>query len=139
MARLKIEITGFDEILKKIEEAGGSIKGAVSTCAQESAKTLQNELNIQQQKKKVSSSLISRMPNYEIEWSGNRCYAKVGYKMGKYDPKHLSDGFKAVFINYGTPRIKPRKFIKAAKSKAKQKIKKQQQDTFEKILGGLKG
>lgn len=138
MARLKIELTGFDDILKKIDEAGGSINGAVNTCAQESAKTLQNELKTQQQKKKVSSSLVNRMPNYEIEWNGNRCFAKVGYKMGKYDPKNLSDGFKAVFINYGTPRIKPRKFIKAAKSKARQQIKKQQQDTFEKILGGLK-
>lgn len=135
---IQLNIEGFDELLKKIEEAGGSINKAVDTCMQKSAQVQQKELKEQMQKKKVSKALINRMPQPEIEWDGNVCIARVGYKKGSYNPKNLSDGYEAVFINYGTPRIKPRNFIKAAKNKARPQIKKLQENTLNEILEGLK-
>lgn len=138
MAYIKLNLEGFDELIKKIEEAGGTIKGAVDTCMDRSATVQQNELKAAMQRKKVSSALIDRMPQPEIEWNGNACTARVGYHKGAYDPKDLSDGYEAVFINYGTPRIKPRNFIKAAKNKARPQIKKLQEQTLNEILEGLK-
>lgn len=135
---IQLNIEGFDELLKKIEAAGGSINGAVDTCMRQAAPVQQKELKAAMQRKKVSSSLINRMPEPEIEWNGNACTARVGYHKGAYDPKDLSDGYEAVFINYGTPRIKPRNFIKAAKNKARPQIKKLQESTLNEILEGLK-
>lgn len=135
---IQLNIEGFDELLKKIEDAGGSINGAVDTCMKKSAQVQQKELKTAMQRKKVSNALIDRMPQPEIEWNGNACTARVGYHKGSYDPKDLSDGYEAVFINYGTPRIKPRNFIKAAKNKARPQIKKLQEQTLNEILEDLK-
>lgn len=133
-----ISFYGFDELLKKIEDAGGTIDGAVTNCVKESEQIVQEEMKAQMRKKKVASDLIRRMPKPTIEKSGNAITARVGYKKGKYNPKKLSDGYKAVFINYGTPRIKPRKFIDSTKRKARPQIKKMQEEALNEILKGLK-
>lgn len=133
-----LTLTGFDELLKKIEQAGGSVDSAVNECMNKSAKIEQDQIKTQALKKKVSSNLINRMPNYEIVKNGNVQTARVGFIKGKYDPNNLSDGYKAVFINYGTPKIAPRNFIKAAKAKARRQIKQSQQETFNEILEKLK-
>lgn len=135
---ITLQLEGFDELLKKIENAGVDVNNAVNACMNKSANIQESELKSQMNKKRVSSSLINRMPKPEVKWSGNVCSAKVGYIKGRYDPNNLSDGYKAVFINYGTPRIKPREFIKAAKNKARRQIKQSQQETLNEILEGLK-
>ncbi len=134
---IQLNLEGFDELLKKIEECGKAANKAVDSCMKQSAQIQQKELMVQMRKSKVSDALINRMPSPEIEWMGNTCIARVGYKKGEYNPKDLSDGYETVFINYGTPRIKPRGFIKAAKNKAKPQIKKAQEETLHKILERL--
>lgn len=134
---ISLNLVGFDELLKKIEDAGGSVNGAVDSCMRQSAQIQQDELKAQMRKKKVGNSLTNRMPAPEIKWDGNVCVTRVGYKKGEYAPKNLSDGYKAVFINYGTPRISPREFIKAAQNKAKPQIKKAQEECLNKIIGRL--
>lgn len=146
MARLKVQLTGFDEIIKKIEKAGGSVNESVDKCVRKSADVLDTELRNAMIKAKADSpkhSLVKNMDKPEISWEGNKCFAKVGYKLGNYDPNNLTDGFKALFLNYGTPRRKPskeraREYIKKAKTKANPIVKKEQQDALNKILEDLK-
>lgn len=135
---IQLNLEGFDELLHKIEEAGGSINKSCETCIKRSADIQQQELQAQMRKARVPSDLIARMPPPSIEVDGNRFTARVGYKKGDYTPDNLSDGYKVVFLNYGTPRVKPRGFIKKAKNVAKKPIKKMQEDTLKKILGDLK-
>ena len=84
------------------------------------------------------------MPSYELENDHGFITARVGYKKGLYDPHNLSDGYKVVFLNYGTPRrtrhgkVKARGFISKAKSRAKPKMRKEQEKTLNDILRGLK-
>lgn len=132
-----VTLDGFDELLKKIEAAGGKIDGAVDRCAAESAGIMQGELRSSMQRKDVATDLVNRMPKANVERDGNAVYVQVGFKKGKYDPKNLSDGYKAVFINYGTPRVKPRDFVSEAKRKARSKIKKQEEQTLNEILKEL--
>lgn len=150
---ISVQMYGFDELLKDIEAAGGSINGAVDSCMKQSAQIQQKELKAQMQKavektkktyhngktpyKSTMPQLIKRMPPPEIKWEGNTCIARVGYHKGKYDPNNLSDGYKTVFANYGTPRISPREFIKKAQNQAKPQIKKAQEETLKMILGRL--
>lgn len=139
-----IKLEGFDELLKSIEKAGSSIKSATDSCMRRSATIMQNELNNQMHRANVKSRLVNDMPPPSIEWEGNRCTAKVGYEKGEYDPNNLSDGYKVTFLNYGTPhrskhgKVKGRGFISKAKKAAKGQIKKQQQETLEKILDEVK-
>ena len=136
---ITLKLDGFEEMLKDIEAAGGTINKAVDSTMKQSAQIVQAELKKQMQgasPKAVDSGLINRMSS-SVKWEGNVCTAEVGYKKGSYNPKKLDDGYKAVFINYGTPRIAPSGFIGKAKEKAKQPVKKAQEQAFKKILERL--
>lgn len=143
MAKIKLKLEGFDELFTQIKKAGGSVDAAAHTCIKKSANIMHDELTTQMQSAGVESDLISRIPPPEITVEHNRVGAKVGYKMGAYNPADPSDGFKVVFHNYGTPRRSKHGkmvalgFIQAAKKKANPKIKKAQKETLDEILGGL--
>lgn len=135
-----LQLEGFDDLLKQIEKAGGSIDRAADSCLRQSANIVEAELKAQMQAAGVDADLINAMPPPTIEVEGNRYRAAVGYKKGSYDPSNPSDGYKVVFLNYGTPRrtkhgkVAARGFIQAAKKKARPKIKKAQRETLDKIL-----
>lgn len=139
-----LQLKGFDDLLEQIQKAGGSIDQAAGSCLRQSAQIMQQELQAQMQATGVDSGLINSMPPPQITVKGNRYSAAVGYKKGAFDPQNPSDGYKAVFLNYGTPRrtkhgkVAPRGFIQAAKKKARPQIKKAQQETLQKILGRVK-
>lgn len=141
---ITLKLTGFEEMLTAIEKAGGSIDKAANQCMQKSAKLMDEELKAQMRSANVKSDLINRMQSPEVEKNGTRYTARVGFVKGEYNPTKPSDAYKAIFLNYGTPRrtkhgqVKARHFIEKAKKKAKSKIKKSQQQTLEEILGGLK-
>lgn len=135
-----LQLKGFDDLLEKIQKAGGSIDRAAGSCLRQSAQIMQSELKGQMQAAGVVSDLINAMPPPQITVEGNRYQAAVGYQKGNYDPRDPSDGYKVIFLNYGTPRrtmhgkVAARGFIAAAKKKARPKIKKAQRATLEKIL-----
>lgn len=136
-----LQLKGFDDLLEQIQKAGGSVDRAAESCLRQSAQIMQTELKAQMQAAGVESNLINAMPPPEITIEGNRYSAAVGYNKGAYDPRDPSDGYKVVFLNYGTPRrtmhgkVAARGFIQAAKKKARPQIKKAQRATLEKILG----
>lgn len=134
---IKLTFKGFDEMMERIEKAGGDIAATTEKAMREAAQVQQDELTSQMRNAGVSSHLISDMPAPRIEWSGNRCSVKVGYPVGSYDPNNLSDGFKAIFLNYGTPRIAPRNFVTPAKKAAAPAIKKAIQAALEEIMEEL--
>jgi HK97 gp10 family phage protein len=140
---IKLKLDGFDDLLSKIEKAGGTIDGAAKKCLKKSANIMHDELKTQMQAANVDGDLINRMPPPEIESDGNRHTARVGYKKGEYDPDNPSDGYKVVFANYGTPRRSKhgqqpaKRFIEKAKKKANAKIKKAQKETLDEVIGGL--
>lgn len=140
---IRLKLNGFEDLLQKIEKAGGSANAATKTCMENSAAIMQDELKSKMQAANVPKRLISAMPNPQIETTANRVTAIVGYKKGVYDPKNPSDAFKVVFLNYGTPhrsqhgQVKARGFIQKAKKGAKRKIKAEQEKTLNEILKGL--
>lgn len=149
---IKLKLDGFDELLKKIEKAGGDVDKATENVMRQSANTMQHALKNQMIEANVDKSLISRMPPFEIEKDHGAITARVGYKKGAFNPKNPSDGYLVVFMNYGTPyRTKHGKikdtteggtirlgFVGRAKKKAKPKIRKQQEEALNKILARLK-
>lgn len=136
-----LQLKGFDDLLEKIQKAGGSVDAAADSCLRQSAQIMESELKAQMQAAGVDGGLINRMPPPKITVKNNRYRAAVGYEKGEFDPRDPSDGHKVVFLNYGTPRrtmhgkVAARGFIQAAKKKARPRIKKAQQETLEKILG----
>lgn len=152
---IKIKIEGFEDLLTQIQQANGSINKACESAIRQSAQIMQTELKSQMRDANVPADLTSKMPSPRIEIEGNRYFAKVGYDKGTYDPNNLSDGYKVMMLNYGTPNRKKHGkivegsnmkaggtlklgFIGRAKSKAKPKMRKAQKEVFQKILERLK-
>ena len=146
---IRLNLNGFEDLITQIERAGGTIDGAAKKCLKKSAGSMHDELQRQMTAANVDGDLIARMPPPEIEIEGNRYTARVGYKKGAYDENAPSDGYKVVFLNYGTPRRSKHGkieeggkvelgFIGRAKRKAGNKIKKAQSETLQEILGELK-
>ena len=156
-----MNLTGFKELLEQIEKAGGNVDNATMRAVQESAQVVESELRNACNAAGVPSSVTSEITT-EVTQSGNRTSAKVGWSMGNYDPKNPSAGYKAVFLNYGTPKrtvkkdhihheltggfvtlgkdrgqIAPRGFIGAAKKASGKKVKKKQEELLQEILKGL--
>jgi hypothetical protein len=140
MARIKLQLKGVDEMLERIKNAGGDIDSAAHRCISQSAQVMQDELQAEMRASGVDGGLVSRMPQPEISVNGNRYAAKVGHKMGDYNPDDPSDGFKALFWNFGTPnrtkhgKVAAHGYVARAKKNASPKIKKMQQQTLQKIL-----
>ena len=145
---IKLKLEGFDDLLKEIERAGGRIDDATKKCMVKSADIMQDTLKAEMEKANADKDVINAMPAPTIENDYGRITARVGYRKGTYDPHNLSDGYKVVFVNYGTPyRKKHGKiegktvrlgFIQRAKNKAKRKIEKTQEETLHEILRGLR-
>ena len=142
---IKLKLEGFEDMLTKIQKAGGTIDSAAQKCLKKSADIMHDELKKQMQVANVDSELINSLPPPEVEATANRHTARIGYKKGDYDPRNPSDGYKVVFLNYGTPRrsqhgkVAARGFIQKAKKQAGMKIKKEQKETLDEILRGLNG
>lgn len=141
---IRLKLDGFSDLLKEIEKAGGKSESAAVTCMQKSAQIMDDELKTQMRNSDVPKDLIDQMPAPIIENDHGLITARVGYKKGTYDPNNLSDGYKVVFLNYGTPyrkkhgKMRSLGFIQKAKSRAKRKITAEQEKTLNDILKGLK-
>lgn len=133
---IKIKFTGFDEMIDRIEKSGKKAKPIVSDMMERAAETQLKELKASMVASGVSQRLVGEA-KAAVEWEEDHCTANVGYKMGSYNPDDPSDGFKAVFINYGTPRISPREYLEPAKKKSQTAIKKEMKKALTEILEGV--
>ena len=140
---IQLKLNGFGDFLEKIQNAGGSVDKEAEKCIKKSAQIFESDLKVQMQKSKVPNHLIDSMPKYEYKHTANSYSVRVGYKMGSYNPDDLSDGYKVLFLNYGTPhreehgKISARGFIQKAKRNANKKIKKEQEKALNDIVEEL--
>ena len=130
---IKITLEGFDELIKQIENAGGTIDRAAESALKQSAQIMDTELRAELNAA-TESGLASRMPGPVTSNEYGKYKASVGFPYSSYSPKNPSDYHKAIFLNYGTPSRRKhgkeaaRGFIAKAKRKARPKIKKAQKE-----------
>lgn len=161
MAGIRLNLKGFEKMLEEIERAGGDIESSTEEAIRKSAACVEDELQKACAQSNVPES-VSRGIRTDIMWSGNRCMAQVGWELGSYNPHNIGTGYKAIFLNYGTPKrsvreegvrvilgdtwvtegknrgaIAPRNFIQTAKEASGKQVKKIQQETLKEILKEL--
>lgn len=139
-----LEIKGFEKLLEKVQQAEGNIDKVTTMIANESVDIIYSDLKNAAEAAGVPSSVVNEITKEKATWHGNVCSAGVGWKLGSFNPDNPSQGYKAIFLNYGTPRrskhgqIQGRFFITRAKGTSRKKVKKVQQKALEEITGDLK-
>lgn len=131
---IKLEFKGFDDMIEKIRKAERDVKPIVNDCMKNAAEIQWVELGQAMLDTGVDSDLVDRMPEPKVEWQGDRCRAIVGYPVGTYNPNNLSDAFKVIFHNYGTPKYKGKFFIATAKKTAAPQIRKETKKALTQII-----
>ncbi len=149
MARKSIlQFDGFEELLEEIKAADGDTERVIKAAAESGAQAYKQALNAECRASGVPSDVIQEIEK-TVTAGKDYASARVGWKMGGYNPENPSAGYKAVFLNYGTPRrttktganrgkVTKKGFIANAKRKARSKIKKAQKEALENILSRLK-
>lgn len=139
-----LQVKGFESLLDKVKTAQGDIVSATTKLANESVDIIYDDLKSSAAAAGVPKSVTDEIKKERAAWQGNICSAGVGWKLGSFDSNNPSQGYKAIFLNYGTPRrsrhgkIQGRFFITRAKKISKRKVKKAQEETVNKIIGELK-
>ena len=162
MAGAKISLKiDFDGMLEAIKKAGGDVYRAAMRAAEECAQTAHDELVSECNASGVPAS-VSGAIEHNVKREGNRYEIEAGWKKGDYDPNNPSAAYKAIFLNYGTPKgprqvkkkthvlykggwvttanrgqIVGRGFIDRAQKGMKKKIKKVQNEALQKMLEEL--
>lgn len=149
---ININLKGFEKMLTALQDAGQNVDQQAKRATKESARIVEQELREQCQTAGVPESITREIKTTTSTEGDGRYSAKVGWKLGNYDPHNPSEGYKAIFLNYGTVRrqtksgknrgeihkpAQSQQFIYAAKKKARTKVKKLQKQMLEEITGGL--
>ena len=163
---ITLKLDGFDQLYKALEKAGKNADAEAVKCAQKCADIFDAELRnqiiktanvkseytyndgdnavtVKNDRESTQMNLAHRMPKPRIKNSFGFVRAEVGFEKGNYDPSNISDGYKAIFLNYGTPKrkahgqLEPRNFRKKAERVAKPKMQKVVEDTKTELLKEL--
>lgn len=167
MGKTKIGVKlDFKGLLEEIQRAGGNVEAAAKQAAEECAKVVEAELKAECSADNIPASVTNEIRReVTVESGGNVYEVKAGWEKGEYNPKDPSAAYKAIFLNYGTPKprevekrkrirhafggewvtlrknrgtLRARGFIGRAQKNAEKKVKKVQKDTLAEILKGLK-
>lgn len=146
---ISLSLKGFDKLLEQLKEAGKDVDTEAARLIKEDAAIVDTELKAACKASNVPNDIINEITK-TVQGSLNVYSAEVGWKLGNYNPKNPSAGYKAIFLNYGTVRRhtakgydrgeipkKPtaQQFIAQAKRKAKTKISKRHKEMLKKMLG----
>lgn len=99
----RIEFFGTSELLKKIEKAGGNVEKACTDALKASVQAPKQEMLQYIQQHHLTGQTEDSFVE-EIKNENGKIYCEVGFSIRR-------GGIAALFLNLGTPKIKPSFFI----------------------------
>lgn len=102
----RIEFFGTSELLKKIEKAGGNVEKACEDALRKSVQKPKAEMleYLTNKPHPYSTGQTKDSFTEEIKTENGKIYCEVGFSIRK-------GGLAALFLNLGTPKIKPSFFV----------------------------
>lgn len=126
-----IEMYGASELLKNIEEAGGKVDEAVAKAVDKSLEIVGADMQRFMAQHKLTGETMGSFTVTDVKIENGVVTALVGY-----DAKN--GGLPAIFLDVGTPKMKPHFFRYYAVENNRGKIEEIQKETLNEILRGLK-
>lgn len=125
----RIEFFGTSELLKKIERAGGNVEQACVDALKASIQKPKDEM-LQYIRQHHLTGQTEESFTEEIKQENGKIFCKIGFSI-------KDGGLAALFLNLGTPRIKPSFFIDYAVDHNIDEIKKAQLEALNKAFREL--
>lgn len=123
--------SGFEEMINKIEKAGGTAEKAAAAAVKEDAEWTRQQLLDFIKKNKETGATEASLIAVNVEAFRGKISCKVGFSID-------NGGLAAIFLNYGTPKIAPTLFIDKAFNN-KKKHQEIQEKAMQKILSEIGG
>lgn len=129
---MKLDLKGVSDLLERIQKVGGNIDAAAEKALVESAKPFVEDLKSGIKKhRRTGFTEASLNDPTQLQREGNQLTLNVGFDLGK-------GGLPALFLEYGTPHMKPDPFIRPNIQLNQSKARKIQQEILSQILEDLK-
>lgn len=126
-----VEMYGVSDLLKNIEAAGGKVDAAVQRAVDRSLEIVGADMQAFMSGHKLTGETMDSYEQTPAKSDGNTVTGNAGYNAKK-------GGLPAIFLDVGTPKIKPSFFRYYAVENNRKKIEEIQRATLNEILEGLK-
>jgi HK97 gp10 family phage protein len=126
-----VEMYGVSDLLKQIEAAGGNVDAAVQKAVDKSLEIVGDKMQTFMLGHKDSGDTYGSFEKTPTKIEGGKVTALVGYNAKK-------GGLPAIFLDVGTPKIKPHFFRYYAVENSRKQVEEIQQETLNEILRGLR-
>lgn len=126
-----VEMYGVSDLMKNIEKAGGKVDEAVKKAVDNSLEQVGMKMQLFMLEHKLTGETYGSYEHIKASIKDNSVEAMVGYNIKK-------GGLPAIFLDVGTPKIKPTFFRYYAVENSRQQIEEIQRATLNEILEGLK-
>lgn len=128
--KMQLQLKGFDELMSRLDAAGGDMKRATEAALKSSKQAITPEIEAEIAKhRRTGRTEESIDKSMDVEWDGFTASIDIGF--------HIRDGgLASIFLMYGTPRIQPDKQLYDAVygQKVKRKIAKIQDEAINKVI-----
>lgn len=125
-----MDFYGTSELLKKIEAAGGNVENAVSRAVARSMEVPKRDMQAFVSRHHLTGATERSFDETPFEWKNGLLKYAVGYNM-------KAGGIAALFLDVGTPTMRPYFFINQTVEKNISQIRDAQQAALREIFRGL--
>lgn len=100
MGKMKLEVTGLNQILKRMQDMNADTKKAVTKALSKTHKIVTDNAEAAIEPHKLSGATEASLRKEPVvQWNGDVASVSVGFDIAK-------GGIASIFLMYGTPRVK---------------------------------
>lgn len=120
---VSFELSGLDELLKRVQAAGNNVDDAVKEAVKHGGIPVYEDIKAWAEKHELTGTTLQGVALSEVQHNGNYFYVEIGI-----DDAQSEGAWHAVFVEYGTPHQAADPGIRNAFSQNKGKVKKIQKN-----------
>lgn len=133
--KMSMETKGLDELLARIDGAGGDMKEAVTKALVEAKEAVTPEIESAiRAHRRTGNTEASLDTDMTVDWAGPYGSIDIGFHIRQ-------GGLPSIFLMYGTPRIQPDKklYDSIYGAKTRKKAQEAQQKALQEFLAKIAG